>query len=63
MSDSKKRIDSLTLKTGAMEDAQKAKEELEELQRHDRSLREAAEKRRTQGGVKIVYPPGVTQQQ
>ena len=46
-----------------MEDAQKAKEELEELQRHDRSLREAAEKRRSQGGVKIVYPPGVTQQQ
>jgi len=30
---------------------------MEELQRHDRKLREAAEKRRKQGGAKIVYPP------
>ena len=35
-SDSKKRIDSLTLKTGDIEAAQAAKERLEELQRHDR---------------------------
>ena len=56
-SDSKKREDSLTLKTGNIEAAQKVKEQMEEQQRHDRSLREAATKRREQGGAKIVMPP------
>jgi hypothetical protein len=33
--------------------AQAAKEELENLQRNDRKLRETAEKRRLEGGAKI----------
>lgn len=57
MSDSKKRIDSKTLKTGDIDAAQAAKELLEEQQRHDRALREAAAKRRENGGAKIVMPP------
>jgi hypothetical protein len=39
-SDSSKRVDSITLASGEMVDAQKRKEELEESQRHDRKLRE-----------------------
>lgn len=61
-SDSKFRKDSLTLKSGDVVLAQTVKEELEELQRHDRSLRESVAKRREQGGAKIVYPPGVIAQ-
>ena len=38
-----------------VEQAQRNKEELEVLQRKDRQLREAAEKRRKSGGAKIVY--------
>ena len=52
-SDSLKRIDSITLKTRTVPEAQTAKEQLEEIQRHDRRLREAAEKRREEGGPKI----------
>ena len=39
-SDSSKRIDSITLKTGDMTAAQRDKEILEHIQRHDRKLRE-----------------------
>jgi hypothetical protein len=54
-SDSLKRADSVTLKAGDDEKAQVEKEAIENLQRHDRSLREAAEARRKAGGPKIVY--------
>lgn len=54
-SDSLKRMDSVTLKAGDDEKAQVEKEAIENLQRHDRSLREAAEARRKAGGPKIVY--------
>ena len=55
-SDSHKRTDSLMLKTGDVPAAQVVKEELEELQRADRKLREAVEKRREAGGPKHVLP-------
>ncbi|CDW86164.1 UNKNOWN [Stylonychia lemnae] len=54
-SDSRYRIDSQALLTGDVEQAQKNKEILEHLQRHDRANREAAEKRRSKGGAKYVY--------
>ena len=54
-SDSTLRIDSLQLQLGDVVQAQTNKEELERLQRHDRALREAAEKRRQKNGPKIVY--------
>ena len=56
-SDSKKRLDSITLLTGDVDAAQRAKESLEEIQRRDRKLREEAQKRRDKGGPKIVMPP------
>lgn len=52
-SDSSKRKDGLLLKSGNIDEAQAAKEELEERQRHERKLREAAEKRRQEGGAKL----------
>ena len=58
-SDSVNRIDSMTLKTGDVPAAQEAKESLEEIQRNDRKLREAVEKRRAAGGPKHVLPPNV----
>lgn len=52
-SDSLYRLDSKTLKEGATEAAQKAKEDIENLQRADRKLREAAAERRKAGGKKF----------
>lgn len=51
-SDSTRRKDSNILASGNIAAAQAAKEELENLQRNDRKLREAAEKRRQEGGAK-----------
>lgn len=45
-SDSTKRVDSITLASGAMQEAQLKKEELEQSQRHDRKLRETCIERR-----------------
>ena len=56
-SDTTYRLDSLTLEEGDVEAAQLRKNEMEEAQRHDRKLREAAEKRRNEGGPKISYEP------
>lgn len=56
-SDTTYRSDSLTLADGDVGEAQLRKNELEEAQRHDRRLREAAEKRRKDGGPKISYEP------
>ena len=42
----------MTLKTGNVEVAQVKKEELEELQRHDRKVREVCVTRREKGGKK-----------
>ena len=53
-SDSTKREDSVTLAAGDQDAAQKRKEELEELQRKDRRLREAAHQRREKGGKKFA---------
>ena len=52
-SDSTWRRDAEILKTGDYNQAQFEKELLEEQQRHDRKLREAAEKRRQSGGKKF----------
>jgi len=52
-SDSTKRQDALLLALGDIVAAQTAKEELENSQRNDRKLRETAEKRRSEGGLKI----------
>jgi len=54
-SQSTKRTDGIFLDTKTIEEAQEEKERLENLQRHDRKLRETAEKRRKEGGDKIVY--------
>lgn len=53
-SQSTKRTDGIALQTKTIEEAQEEKERLEELQRGDRKRREAAEKRRKEGGPK--YP-------
>lgn len=52
-SDSSQRMDSNILEKGDLKEAQIVKEQLEELQRKDRRLRENAEKRREKGGKKI----------
>ena len=54
-SDTTFRQDSITLEGGDVELAQTKKNEMEEQQRYDRKLREAAEKRRKEGGPKISY--------
>lgn len=54
-SDTTYRLDSLTLESGDVEAAQLRKNEMEEIQRNDRKLREAAQKRRKEGGPKISY--------
>ena len=51
-SDSTKRGDRMQLCLNDYDEAQKEKELLEEMQRHDRKLREACEKRRKEGGPK-----------
>ena len=43
----------MTLKTGDVDLAQTKKEELEELQRHDRKVREVCDTRREKGGKKF----------
>ena len=53
-SDATKRLDSVTLRFNNADEAQKMKEKLEEDQRHDRKLREAAEARREKGGKKYA---------
>lgn len=56
-SDSVWRKDANTLRTtGDYDLAQEEKEALESLQRHDRKLREAVEKRRKNGGAKFFVP-------
>lgn len=54
-SDYRFRIDIQALLNETVEKAQENKNKLEELQRHDRKLRENAEKRRAKGGPKIVF--------
>ena len=54
-SDSRKRLDLVELHNGNKDLAQENKHALEVVQRKDRKLREAAEKRRKEGGAKIVY--------
>ena len=56
-SDTTYRLDSLTLERGDVEAAQLRKNEMEEVQRNDRKLREAAAKRREKGGPKISREP------
>jgi len=53
-SDSTKRLDSSTLRYKTVEEAQFHKERLEELQRHDRKLREEADTRREKTGKKFA---------
>ena len=53
-SDSTKRLDSVTLKSGDIEAAQIKKEELENLQRHERKLREVVDLRRKTEGKKFA---------
>ena len=54
-SDCKYRPDGLALKEGDLEKAQEGKDTLENVQRAERKLREAAAKRREEGGPKIDY--------
>ena len=54
-SDARKRIDTVALVGGDVEKAQENKDTLENNQRADRKLREAAAKRRLEGGPKIDY--------
>lgn len=53
-SDSTQRIDSTALKSKNIPLAQKNKEELEELQRYDRKLREQCDTRREKYGIKFA---------
>jgi len=53
----------MSLDLNEIDEAEDNKKELEVLQRHDRKLREAAEKRRKDGGAKIVYHWQYEQQQ
>ena len=54
-SDSRKRPDSIELTNDDVEKAQVNKDMIENVQRAERKLREAAEKRREKGGPKIDY--------
>ena len=54
-SDARNRIDLVELFDGNNDVAQENKNTLEVLQRKDRKLREAAAKRRAEGGKKIAY--------
>ena len=51
-SQSSKRTDGIFKRTKSIEEAQEEKERLEEIQRSDRKLREQAEARRKNGGLK-----------
>ena len=53
----RKRLDSIEVKRGDWDQAQINKDLLENIQRADRKLREAANKRRENGGEKIDYSP------
>ena len=52
-SQASKRTDGRFLLSKTVEEAQAEKERLEDLQRHDRKLREAAQQRRDNGGPKF----------
>lgn len=54
-SDCRNRMDSQQHKAGNMVEAQQSKTNIENLQRNDRKLREASDKRRSEGGKKIDY--------
>ena len=54
-SDSIRRTDRLFLEDRPVEEAQAEKERLENVQRHDRKLREDCDKRRENGGPKFAY--------
>lgn len=54
-SDSTRRVDSITLSQGDIDGAQRTKVELEELQRHDRKLREKLAQRRVKAGASISH--------
>lgn len=54
-SDSRNRPDSQELQKDNVEQAQSNKESMEKIQRNDRALREAAAKRRQNGGPRIVF--------
>lgn len=54
-SDCVDRADCQAFVGGNIEKAQEEKNNLEMLQRHDRKLREEANKRRQKGGAKILY--------
>lgn len=56
-SDWRNRSDTRALLGGDVPQAQINKDDQENRQRADRKLREAAEKRRTEGGKKIDYSP------
>ena len=53
-SDAVKRTDRIFLEEKPVDEAQVEKERLENLQRHDRKLREECEKRRANGGPKFA---------
>lgn len=55
-SDTTLREDARALLAGDVEQAQRNKDMMEEMQRNDRKLREAAQKRRDKGGPKLVLP-------
>jgi len=55
LSDAKRRTDRIFLEEKPIEEAQAEKERLEELQRHDRKLREKCDKRRAEGGAKFAF--------
>jgi hypothetical protein len=54
-SDCRNRPDIQALLEATVEQAQENKDQLEDLQRNDRKLREAAAKRRQTGGAQIVF--------
>ena len=56
-SQASKRTDGRVFMSRPITEAQAEKERLENLQRHDRKLREEATARRTKGGPKIQLPP------
>ena len=53
-SDASKRTDRMFLESRPIDEAQEEKERLENLQRHDRKLREECEKRRANNGPKFA---------
>lgn len=60
-SDATRRTDRIFLAERPVEEAQEEKERLENLQRHDRKLRETCAKRREDGGLKFASMGGEEQ--